>query len=104
MTEATSPQRIGRRDPSRVEIDWSDGHRTVYRAAELRRLCPCAMCIHELTGEALLDPRSVPDDLTQSEVTLVGSYAIAVRFSDGHQTGIFTFPYLRENDPSPAAG
>lgn len=93
------PTRIGRRDPTRVEVDWSDGHRTVYTAAQLRRLCPCAMCVHELTGQALLDPASVPEDLTQRDVRMVGAYAIAVHFADGHQTGIFTFPYLRENDP-----
>lgn len=103
MTEDPSPLRIGRRDPSRIEVDWSDGHQTVYTAAELRRLCPCALCVHELTGEALLDPASVADNLTQDEVTMVGSYAIAVRFSDGHHTGIFTFPYLREADPRPSS-
>ena len=99
MTSAIHPTRIGRRDPGRLEIDWSDGRRTAYTAAELRRLCPCAMCIHELTGQALLDPSTVPDDLTQRDVRLVGTYAIAITFSDGHQTGIYTFPYLRENDP-----
>ena len=104
MTEAPQPLRIGRRDPSRVVIDWSDGSTSTFGAAELRRLCPCALCVHELTGLALLDPTSVPDALTQAEVKLVGTYAIAVRFSDGHQTGIYTYPYLREHDPSRRAG
>jgi DUF971 family protein len=99
MTHAIHPVRIGRRDPGRLEIDWSDGHRTAYTAAELRRLCPCAMCIHELTGQALLDPSTVPEDLAQRDVRLVGTYAIAITFSDGHQTGIYTFPYLRGHDP-----
>ena len=103
MNAAPQPLRIGRRDASKVEIDWSDGHRSVYSAAQLRRLCPCALCIHELTGEALLDPASVPDDLQQAGVELVGSYAIAIRFADGHHTGIYTFPYLRGNDGSAPA-
>lgn len=97
---ASSPTRIGRRDSKQIVLDWADGHSTVYSAAELRRQCPCAHCVHELTGEALLDPASVPDELTQSDVRLVGNYAIAVQFSDGHNTGIYSFPYLRANDPT----
>ena len=98
----TSPTRIGRRDSARIVIDWADGRTTEFSAAQLRRLCPCAHCVHELTGRALLDPASVPDDLTQSDVRLVGSYAIAVQFGDGHSTGIFPFPYLLEHDPAGA--
>ena len=29
-----------------------------------------------------------------------GNYALALRFSDGHETGIFPFRFLRENDPA----
>lgn len=97
---STSPTRIAtREDPGRIRIEWSDGTETVYTTAELRRLCPCAGCVHELTGQKLLDPASVPDDLQHEQVTLVGNYAIAVRFGDGHSTGIFPFVFLRENDP-----
>ena len=98
---ANVPTRIGRRDPARIVVEWSDGHTSDYSAAQLRRLCPCAHCIHELTGRALLDPASVPDDLTHSDVRLVGNYAITVQFADGHATGIYPFPYLREHDPAP---
>ena len=52
-------------------------------------------CIHELTGQPLLDPATVPDDMTQGDVRLVGNYAIAIQFSDGHDTGIYTFDHLR---------
>lgn len=30
---------------------------------------------------------------------LVGNYAIRIRFSDGHDTGIFSWTYLRSIDP-----
>ncbi len=79
-------------------IEWADGHSTVFSAAQLRRFCPCAECIHELTGQQLLDPASVPDDLLQRDVRLVGSYAIAIQFADGHSTGIYTFARLRGLD------
>lgn len=96
---STQPTLITKSDPARLEIEWDDGHRTTYSPAELRRLCPCAQCVDEVTGVRRLDPDSVADDLTQRDVQLVGNYALGVVFSDGHSTGIFTFPMLRENDP-----
>ena len=97
---AHQPRVIQRSDPTRIAIEWADGHTTVYAPSELRRRCPCAQCVNEVTGERMLDPASVPDGLTQSDLRLVGNYALALRFSDGHETGIFPFPFLRENDPS----
>lgn len=103
MSVSQTPTRISaREDRGRVRIEWEDGAQTDYSAAQLRRLCPCAQCVNEMTGRRMLDPTSVPDDLTQTEVELVGQYAIALRFSDGHSTGIFTFAYLRANDPAGA--
>jgi len=96
MSAAIQPVRIGRRDPARVVIEWADGHTSSFSTAALRRMCPCAQCVHELTGKALLDPATVPDDLIQRDVRLVGNYAIAVQFADGHNTGIYTFTRLRE--------
>ncbi len=93
------PRTITKSDPSRIVIEWDDGERSVYTAARLRELCPCARCVDEATGRRIHDPRSVPAELTQSETRLVGNYGIALRFSDGHDTGIFPFTMLRENDP-----
>jgi DUF971 family protein len=97
---STTPRVIRRSDPTRVEIEWDDGERTVFTAAELRSLCPCANCVDELSGVRRHDPASVPADLTQVDVRLVGNYAIAARFSDGHETGIYPFRMLRANDPA----
>jgi DUF971 family protein len=33
---------------------------------------------------------------------MVGNYALRIRFSDGHDTGIYTWSYLREIDPGHA--
>ena len=94
------PTAIKKSDPTRIEIEWDDGKKTVFTAAELRSLCPCANCVDEMSGRRTHDPTTVPGDLTQDEVRLVGNYAISVRFSDGHQTGIYPFPFLREADPT----
>ena len=96
---STTPKVITRSDPTRVEIEWTDGHRTIYRPSQLRGLCPCAVCVNEVSGVRVHDPASVPEDLTQSDARMVGHYALTMTFSDGHHTGIFTFPFLRAHDP-----
>ncbi|MFT7167162.1 MAG: DUF971 family protein [Paracoccaceae bacterium] len=90
-----APVRIGRRVPSELTFDWQDGVKNGATAAEIRRGCPCAHCVDEHTGRQILKAASVPDHLTQTEVSLVGNYALAIVFSDGHRTGIFTWPNLR---------
>jgi DUF971 family protein len=95
-----SPLVIRRSDPARVDVEWSDGRRSGFTAAELRALCPCAECVSETTGVRLLDTSRIPADLTQSNLGMVGNYAISMQFSDGHHTGIYTFEYLLESDPS----
>ena len=99
---STQPRAITKSDPTKLTVEWADGHTTVYTAAELRRLCPCARCVNEFTGERMLDPGTIPADLQQTDVRLVGNYALTVRFADGHDTGIFPFPMLREHDPAGA--
>ena len=90
-----APVRIGRREPSKLTFVWQDGVENGATAAEIRRGCPCAHCVDEHTGRAILDPASVPDHLTQTEVSLVGNYALGIVFGDGHRTGIFTWSNLR---------
>jgi len=94
-----SPKVIRRSDPTRVEIEWNDGWKSVWTPAQLRGLCPCAQCVSETTGVRMIDPAAIPADLRQSDLAMVGNYAITMRFSDGHHTGIFTFEYLRVHDP-----
>ena len=89
-------------DRPEITYEWEDGHTTVHRARDLRLRCRCASCIEEMTGRALLDPRSVPDDLAARAITLVGQYAIGITWSDGHSTGIHNFRDLRESCPCPA--
>ena len=98
-----APTRVGRRDPARLVLEWPDGLGVDLSAATLRRACPCARCVHELTGAPLLDPRTIPDDLRHEHVELVGRYALGIRFADGHQTGIFTWRLLRRLAEAAAA-
>ena len=78
---------------------WEDEHRSVWPVRDLRLRCRCASCIEEMTGRRLLDPTNVAEGIRATAIELVGQYAIAVRFSDGHTTGIFTFRDLRAGCP-----
>ncbi len=84
-----------------ITLVWEDDHRSVFPARELRIACRCALCIEEMTGRALLDPSKVPADVVADSIQLVGQYAMAVHWSDGHTTGIYNFRDLRGNCPCP---
>ncbi len=93
MSEAPVPERI-HRDDRAIAVTWEAGHVGVYPARFLRLNCHCATCRDEFTGRLMLDPASVPEDVRPDHVSLVGNYAIKVRWSDGHDTGIYTYEYL----------
>lgn len=90
------PTQIVEESDNEISIKWSDDAETRYSAAQLRRECPCASCINEWTGEKILDHGSVSPFLTFKNISIVGRYALNFHFSDGHDTGIFSFKYLRE--------
>jgi ATP-binding protein involved in chromosome partitioning len=79
----------------RLRIRWGDEVETVYTPRELRLACPCAGCIDERTGRPILIPETVPEDVYPLAIHYVGRYALQFVWSDGHQTGIFPFEYLR---------
>ncbi len=96
------PRAITRRDEG-IEFEWDQaGHRALYGARALRLACPCAGCVEEMTGRPLLDPATVPLDVRPVAVALVGAYGLRVTWSDGHDTGIFTFERLRASCPCDA--
>jgi DUF971 family protein len=89
------PTKIIEESEREIRIIWSDGAETKYTAPMLRKKCPCASCVNEWTGEKILNEASVSDDLVINSTSVVGRYALNFHFSDGHDTGIFSFRYLR---------
>ena len=77
-----------------VEISWSNETPRRHHARMLRCECRCAACIDERTGVRTLDVDSVPDDIGITQIKLVGNYAIKFTFSDGHDTGIYSWDRL----------
>lgn len=90
------PVKIVEESESEISIAWSDDTETRFQASELRRACPCAGCVNEWTGEKILTDEQIADDISFSHISIVGRYALNFHFTDGHDTGIFSFAYLRK--------
>lgn len=88
-----------------VDIEWSDGHATHYSFKWLRDACPCATCEEERgkDGRKPGEPvRQAPSLLPMYKppvkplaATAVGKYAINFKWNDGHESGIYSWDYLR---------
>ena len=93
----THPSDIGpSADETKLRIAWGDGVAAEYVPRELRLMCPCAGCVDEMTGVRTLRPEQVAQDVYPTAIHYVGRYALQPVWSDGHETGIYTFEYLRE--------
>src|SRR5207342_3652399 len=84
-----------RRDARTLSVLWENGDRNDFDVRDLRLACRCALCVEEMSGRPLLDPKSVRPDVTPRTVTSVGNYAITISWNDGHSTGIYSFEHLR---------
>lgn len=78
-----------------LRIEWSDGHQGIYPFRELRLACLCAGCVDEWTRKPLLKPETVSAHIKPLKADYVGRYALSIEWSDGHNTGIYSFDYLR---------
>lgn len=79
-----------------IVVTWPDGREQDVEPAVLRRRCLCALCVDERTGAPLLDPDSIPADIYPSDISPMGNYAIAVRWSDGHDSSIYPYDVIAE--------
>lgn len=102
-----TPEDIREFSDSALQIDWSDGHGSIYSYEDLRSICPCATCRRlrskSRTGKLPFKTRIVPGStgarIKAEKIDKVGLYALRFKWNDGHDTGIYTFEFLRENCP-----
>lgn len=100
MSDDFYPVEVHLRERERVlELTWDDGHVSPYPLDYLRGWCTCATCQGHFRSE--LRFIEAPN-LRLLDVQSVGNYAMRLSWSDGHDTGIYTFDYLRRICPSPA--
>lgn len=93
-----------------VCIRWQDGHESVYGFDLLRKDCPCALCNDQRSKQSpsaslsltvLSGPVLKTGEIQVTEVKPVGRYAINFVWSDGHDSGIYSYTFLREACPCP---
>lgn len=95
MLSPTQIQLIG----DEVAIAWNDGQESYFRFAELRAASPSA----ENQGERDIlgvkhggtDGQARFDGVRVKGWHQVGNYAFRFEFSDGHNSGIYSYDYLR---------
>ncbi|HEY1169121.1 MAG TPA: DUF971 domain-containing protein [Candidatus Limnocylindrales bacterium] len=105
QSPANQPTRINAdREAGLVTVEWADGHRSEFDVVALRRLCPCAFCQGEAGRPGWLDtnPTLTPDQTQLVGMRLVGAYALAPTWADGHDTGYYAYEALRANCPCTA--
>jgi DUF971 family protein len=97
-----TPLEMEKDGPDGLKIQWSDGHLSSYKFADLRKACPCASCrgTHEERPSGSLSLFVLPDNATDllspSEIVPVGRYAYTIVWKDGHSAGIYSYDYLRQ--------
>lgn len=102
--------RIALTEGTGVEIAWKDGHRSQWSFPFLRDACPCATCHEERekSGRAPGEPKPAPKQAFPMympparplEAIPAGRYAIKFKWADGHESGIYSWEFLRRLDES----
>ena len=85
-----------------LHVTFHDGTVAFLSLTLLRRMSPSADARTEREAMAknplhVLSPRQAAGGpLTATTAELVGNYAVRIRFSDGHDTGLYAWKLLRE--------
>jgi len=96
------PAKLDLKKDAGLAVTWPDGSEDFFPLSFLRRNSPSADA-KQLREEMAKNPLTVlpsgagsSGPLRAEGAELVGNYAIRIRFSDGHDTGIYSWRYLRE--------
>jgi len=103
MNDPIKPEHLDIKRDRGMTLRWADGREVFYPVAFLRRLSPSAeqkKLLREMSSNPLnILPSSAAastgEPLRIVDAEFVGHYAIKLKFSDGHDTGIYSWEYLR---------
>jgi DUF971 family protein len=79
-------------------VTWDNGHTGMSSLRFLRDNCPCAGCQGEtilLKTYTPMETPELPGKYKLVDAHQVGSYALALTWADGHQTGLYSWEHLR---------
>ena len=93
------PKKIKRGAADSLIIEWEDGISTEISLTDLRDKCPCVSC----QGETVLFSSYIPIKnpfkpagfYEIEKIEPVGNYAVNIVWKDKHNTGIYSWEYLR---------
>ena len=74
-----------------LRVLWDDDTLNDYSFAYLRGWCPCAVCQGHGAERHFIEVEN-PQLVS---INMVGNYAVNPTWDDGHETGIYTYAYLR---------
>ena len=105
MSPQTTPIKLDLKKDEQLTIEWADGQVSKYSISLLRTMCPCAQCKQVRAEKSGTKPRlqilpgNFANPIVATGASLVGNYAMKIDWSDSHNSGIYSFEYLREISP-----
>ncbi len=84
-----------------LHIKFSDGAEIDFDTVILRGYCPCAHCQGHGSRPLKWNPPRAKSHVVVDDIGQVGNYAICIAWGDGHNTGVYSFEFLREIDEKP---
>jgi len=96
MSAPSWPVRLAfRKSAQELFVEFEDGASGVIPYKRLREESPSAEVRGHGSGPRPPQP-PVPEDISVLGADPVGRYAIRIKFSDGHDSGLYTWKFLRE--------
>ncbi len=77
-----------------LNITWSDSQK-IFTAFNLRLACNCALCKSKYSGKIQGNYKKILSNVKIKDFNEVGHYGIKIDFTDGHNSGIYTYKQLR---------
>lgn len=100
-----TPKHLDLKKDEGLAIEWEDGSSSYYSIGYLRKMSPSAD-MKELRDQMEKNPLTIlpqgtggGQEIAAVSAEMVGNYAIKIVFNDGHDTGIYSWVYLRKIDP-----
>ena len=93
--ENPTPVALQKSNERTLKISWSDETFNEYDVRKLRFNCACAKCVNEWNGERIITLESISKNMKPVKIDSVGNYAIKITWTDGHDSGIYSYNNLK---------